>query len=172
MRLYIARHGETDANAQGIVQGWLDTELNEKVLAQAVDAAKNFDKGIDAIYSSDLKRAIRTAEEFRNRYKSTPYFQDNRIRERNFGDAAGTHRDEHDWEQFWSVENRSTIPNVERISDFTKRVADFLNELKSKDYQSVLIVTHGGVLNRVQAILDLNHEHYAHANASILEIDI
>lgn len=172
MKLYIVRHGETDANVKGVVQGWLDTELNDKGLAQAVDAAKTFDKHIDAIYSSDLKRAVRTAEEFRNLYKESPYFQDNRLRERNFGDATGTHRDEHDWEQFWSVEDRSTIPNAEIISDFTKRVADFLDELKTKPYQSVLIVTHGGVLNRIQSILDSNHKHYAHANASILEIDI
>jgi broad specificity phosphatase PhoE len=172
MKLYILRHGETDANARGIVQGWLDTELNEKGLAQAVEAAAIFDKPIDAIYSSDLKRAVRTAEEFRNLHKEAPYFQDSRIRERNFGDAAGTHRDEHDWEQFWSLESRSTIPNAETTNDFTKRVADFLDELKKKPYKSVLIVTHGGVLNRIQTILDPNHEHYAHVNASMLEIDI
>lgn len=171
VKLYTVRHGETDANVQGIVQGWLDTELNEKGLAQAVDVAKTFDKAIDAIYSSDLKRAIRTAEEFRNRYKATPYYQDNRIRERNFGDATGTHRDEHDWEQFWSAEDYSTIPNAEILSDFTKRVTDFLDELKSKHYQSVLIVTHGGVLNRIQSILDPHHVHFPHDNASILEID-
>lgn len=172
MKLYILRHGETDANAQGIVQGWLDTELNAKGVAQATLAAHDFDKPIDAIYSSDLKRAVRTAEEFRNRYKTTPYFQDARIRERNFGDAAGTHRDDHNWEQFWSVEDRSTIANAEIINDFTKRVADFLEELKAKPYTSVLIVTHGGVLNRIQTIINPTHEHHAHPNASILEVDI
>ncbi|HEY8886079.1 MAG TPA: histidine phosphatase family protein [Candidatus Microsaccharimonas sp.] len=172
MRLYIVRHGETDANAQGIVQGWLDTELNKKGLAQAVDTASDFSKPVDAIYSSDLKRAMRTAQEFRDHYVDVPYFEDRRLRERNFGDAAGTHRDNHDWEQFWSIEDRSTIPNAEIINDFTMRVKDFLDELKTKPYASVLVVTHGGVLNRIQTILDPNHQHYSHENTSILEIDI
>lgn len=170
MRLYLIRHGETNENAQGIVQGWLDTELNEKGIAQAVKAAEGFDEPIDAIYSSDLKRAVRTAREFRNRYPNVPYFEDARLRERNFGDAAGTHRDEHNWEQFWSVEDRSTIPNAEIISDFTKRVSEFLEELKAKDYDAVMVVAHGGVLNRVQFILDSRHLHHSHANASILEV--
>jgi len=172
MKLYIARHGETDANAQGIVQGWLDTELNEKGRTQAKEAASTFEGSIDAIYSSDLKRAAQTAQEFRTRHQDIPYFEDARLRERNFGDATGTYREEHDWEQFWSVEDRATIPNAEIVNDFTKRVAEFLDELKTKPYQSVLIVTHGGVLNRIQIILDPTHEHHAHANASILEVDI
>lgn len=172
MKLYILRHGETDANVQGIVQGWSDTRLNEKGLAQAIASASSFNKLIDAIYSSDLKRASKTADEFRKRYANIPYFQDERVRERHFGDATGTHRDEHDWEQFWSVDDRVTIPNAEILNDFTKRVSDFLDELKTKPFQSVLIVTHGGVMNRIQTIIDPDHEHYPHANTSILEVDI
>lgn len=172
MKLYFVRHGETDANAQGIVQGWLDTELNQNGIAQAAEAAKNFTHPIDVIYCSDLKRAQRTAQEFRAYHEQIPYFEDARLRERNFGDAAGTHRDEHDWEQFWSTEDRATIANAEIVNDFTARVADFLNELKTKPYESALIVTHGGVLNRVQAIFDPNHTHHPHANASILEVNI
>lgn len=172
MKLYIARHGETDANAQGIVQGWLDTELNTKGLMQAAEAAMNFSHKIDAIYSSDLRRASRTAQEFRNYYRDVPYFEDARLRERNFGDAAGTHRDQHDWEQFWATEDSSTIANAEIVNDFTARVLEFLDELKAKQYDAVLIVAHGGVLNRFQAILDPTHTHHPHPNASILEIDI
>ncbi len=172
MKLYIVRHGETDANAEGVVQGWLDTELNENGIRQAIEGAHNFDKSIDAIYASDLKRAARTAREFRAHYEDTPYFEDVRLRERNFGDAAGTHRSNYDWEQFWSTEDRSIIPNAEILNDFTARVESFLNELRAQPYESVLIVAHGGVLNRVQAILNPNHEHFSHPNASILEVDI
>lgn len=172
MKLYIIRHGETNENAQDIVQGWLDTELNVNGLAQARRAAESFNKSIDAIYSSDLKRATRTAQEFRKKYRNVPYFEDRRLRERNFGDASGTRRDEHDWEQFWSTEDRSTISNAEIITEFTARIADFLSEIKSKPFDSILIVAHGGVLNRIQAILSPNHQHYPHQNTSILEIDI
>jgi alpha-ribazole phosphatase len=172
MHIFLVRHGETDANSQGIVQGWLDTELNKKGITQGIEAANNFNERIDVIYSSDLKRAVRTAQEFRSHNKSVPYYEDIRLRERNFGEAAGTHRDDHDWEQFWSIEDRSTIRHAETLNDFTQRVREFLNELKEIPYSSVLIITHGGVLNRVQAIFDSNHVHYPHKNASILEIDV
>lgn len=172
MKLYIVRHGETDANASSIVQGWMDTELNEKGLAQAAEAAKNFDAPIDAIYSSDLKRATRTAEEFRTRHPDIPYFEDARLRERSFGDASGTHRDDHNWEQFWSLENEVTIPNAETISAFTNRIIDFMNYLKTMPYTSVLLVAHGGIQNQILAILDPHYTYQPHANASILEVEI
>lgn len=170
MKVYIARHGETNENAQGIVQGWLDTELNENGISQAIAAARNFNKPVQVIYSSDLKRAVRTAEEFRGKYPKVPYIEDARLRERNFGDAAGTHRNDHDREQFWANEKEVTISNAESLVDFTQRVNDFLLDLKTKNYNSVLVVAHGGVLNRVQSILDPGHTHVPHANASILEI--
>ena len=172
MKLYLVRHGETDANAQGIVQGWLDTELNEKGLAQAREAALLFDKSIQAIYSSDLTRASNTAKEFRLHHSDVPYFEDIRLRERNFGDAAGSHRDHYDWEQFWSFEDRSTIPNAETLNDFTSRVTSFLDDFRAGPYETVLVVTHGGVLNRIQTVLNPDHDHYPHPNASILEIDL
>lgn len=173
MKLYIIRHGETDENAQGIIQGWIDTELNANGLSQAKAAARSFTHPIDAIFSSDLKRATQTAQEFRALHAHLPYFEDSRLRERNFGDANGTHRDRHDWEQFWS--NKSTASSslhIEPLDDFSARVAGFLHDLKSKPYGAVLVVAHGGVLNRIQAILDPRHEHFSHANASVLEIDI
>ena len=172
MKLYIIRHGETDSNANGIVQGWLDTELNEKGLAQAVEAAKQFDKPIDAIYSSDLKRATQTALELRKKYPTVPYIEDARLRERNFGDAAGTRISNRDWEQLWSLNDSSTIPNAETLNDFSERVKSFLDELRTKPYTSVLVVAHGGVLNQVQSTLYVDHQHYSHANASVLEVDI
>ena len=132
MKVYIVRHGETNENAQGIVQGWLDTALNERGIIQAIDSAENFKEPIEAIYASDLQRAVRTAQEFRNRYPEVPYFEDTRLRERNFGDATGTHRDQHDWEHFWASEQTVSIPNAEILSDFTKRVNDFMEDLRAK----------------------------------------
>ncbi len=172
MKLYIVRHGQTDANAQGITQGWLDTDLNETGRAQAAKAARNFNQKIDAIYSSDLKRATQTAQEFRNLHPDLPYFEDARLRERGFGDATGTPQSSFDWDAFWSVNDRSTIPNAEILNDFTTRVKEFLDDLKSTPYSSVLMVTHSGVLNRVQTIVDPQHQHHTHTNASILEVTI
>ncbi len=172
MKVYLVRHGETDENATGIVQGWLDTSLNEKGLKQARFIADKFNEDIEAIYSSDLKRASRTAHEFVLKYRNIPYTEDSRLRERNFGEASGTHRDSHDWEQFWSLNDSVSIEGAETLDEFTKRVSNFLDELKQKPYDSVLVVAHGGVLNRMQAILDPDHSHVPHKNASIIQIKV
>lgn len=172
MKVYIVRHGETKENATGIVQGWLDTPLNQNGIAQAYVAAGNFNEAIDAIYSSDLQRATRTAQEFRKRYAHVPYFEDSRLRERCFGEAAGKYRNEYDWDLFWSLTDTVSIEGAETLNDFTNRVSSFLDELREKDYGAVLLVSHRGVLNRIQSILDPTHTHIPHENASIISVEI
>ena len=62
MRLFFARHGETDWNAQKLIQGSTDIELNENGLAQAHALAKALaGTGIQCVYTSKLKRASVTA---------------------------------------------------------------------------------------------------------------
>jgi broad specificity phosphatase PhoE len=63
LRVYLARHGQTDGNAKGIAQGWTDTPLNQTGLQQAADLAERL-RGVklDAIYSSTLIRSRTTAE--------------------------------------------------------------------------------------------------------------
>ena len=59
---YIVRHGETAANSRNVVQGQNDVPLNETGLAQAARLAERL-KAVhfDAVYASDLSRAMRTA---------------------------------------------------------------------------------------------------------------
>ena len=61
--LYLVRHGETEWNKTGIVMGQLDSPLTEAGLGQAKTTAQEL-KGVnfDAIFSSDLHRAHKTAE--------------------------------------------------------------------------------------------------------------
>lgn len=172
MNLFFVRHGETDANKNGIIQGWLDTTLNETGKQQAAEVAQSFSHPIDAIYSSDLKRTIETAQAFRDLHPDVPYFQDARIRECDFGDATGTLREENDWEEFWSSTDHSTIPHAETLSDFTARVKAFIDDLRTTPYTSVVIVTHGGVLNRVEALFYPDYAHRSHPNTGILEVTI
>lgn len=59
-RFYIVRHGETDENRLGIMQGQLDTELNEEGIEQARLTARAMEKVVFIeAYSSDLKRATK-----------------------------------------------------------------------------------------------------------------
>jgi broad specificity phosphatase PhoE len=63
LRIYLARHGQTDGNLKGIAQGWTDTPLNETGLKQAAELAERLHGvELDAIYSSTLNRSRTTAE--------------------------------------------------------------------------------------------------------------
>ena len=60
--IYLARHGETDDNARGVVQGWIDTPLNDRGREQArMLADRVAGLGIVAVWTSHLARASETA---------------------------------------------------------------------------------------------------------------
>ncbi len=174
MKLILIRHGETQENADGIVQGWFDSRLNDTGKRQAKAAANKFIDDIDSIYSSDLQRCLQTAEFFKNKYSDTPFHEDKRLRERNFGDAQGTHKDLHDWEVFWASNDKVSIPNAETLDEYTNRVREFLDFLKEKHSinENVLIVTHGGTINRIFDILELNNSYRAIKNCESLCVEL
>jgi broad specificity phosphatase PhoE len=63
LRVYVARHGQTDGNLKGIAQGWTDTPLNETGRQQAAALAERL-RGVhlDGVYSSTLSRSRETAQ--------------------------------------------------------------------------------------------------------------
>jgi broad specificity phosphatase PhoE len=111
MKLILIRHGEAQESVDGIVQSWFNSELNDNGVHQAKVAADNFHDSADAIYSSDLKRCLQTAKFFKDKYPDIPFHKDKRLRERNFGDAQEAHKDLHDWEVFWTSNDKVSIPN-------------------------------------------------------------
>lgn len=92
----IVRHGETDHNKAGIVQGHLDVPLNAQGVAQAAVTGRWFaEQGIrfDEAWSSDLSRARVTAEQIVSAQKSgLELKKDQRIRERFLGTLQGKRR--------------------------------------------------------------------------------
>ena len=92
MKLYVIRHGETEANKEGRFQGWLDNPLNEKGIELAEITGKEM-KGIkiDGCYSSPLIRARQTAEIIlrESGNENAPIICDDRIKEINMGAWEG-----------------------------------------------------------------------------------
>lgn len=150
----LVRHGETDWNRQGRIQGHLDSPLNAEGMAQAGRLADRLrSESFDAIVSSDLGRARSTAEIIAAQTGHVVSV-DARLRERNYGifqgltlrqaearypDAYSSYRDE-------SVGH--TIPGGESTRDCFARHLACLNQLAARHAgQRLVVVAHGGVLD-------------------------
>jgi broad specificity phosphatase PhoE len=89
MRLILIRHGETNWTSRGKFQGITDIGLNEKGRRQCRLLALSLrGQRIDAVYSSDLKRAVETAREIAS-YHGLPVWTDFDLREMNYGVLEG-----------------------------------------------------------------------------------
>ena len=101
------------------------------------------DLDYDIIISSPLIRAKHTSMIINAKNKNI--LIDNRLEERNPGDLNSKTISYTNREEYWNYYTRIKYGTSENIQDFFKRVYDFLDELKTKNYKSVLIVAHSGV---------------------------
>ncbi|EKB5511874.1 2,3-diphosphoglycerate-dependent phosphoglycerate mutase [Listeria monocytogenes] len=99
MKLILIRHGESKANKENIFTGWLDVDLSvngEKEAHNAGKKLKNLDISIDKVYTSVLKRAIKTTniilDESDNSY--LPVIKNWRLNERHYGALQGLNKTE------------------------------------------------------------------------------
>lgn len=143
MKVYIVRHGEVPHNAlkQYNNQNEDLTEIGIKQAEELKEKIKNID--YDIIISSPLVRARHTAEIININNKEI--IIDNRLEERNPGSLSGQPLEVTNREEYWNYNTEIQYGTSENIKDFVKRVYDFLDEIKTKDYESVLIVAHSGV---------------------------
>jgi len=153
MILYLLRHGQTDWNIKGRVQGWTDTLINDTGVEQARLAAQKLKRyDIETIYSSDLKRAKKTAD-IVSGYLDLPVHYTKRLREINFGKAEGVKKTDliakfpHISPAFNDINNPERYevryPNGESIGEVQQRFIKFVNKLSDEGCKNVLIVTHG-----------------------------
>ncbi len=140
--LILVRHGETDWNRDGIWQGHGDPPLNDVGHRQAMELAERLaDVEIDALYSSDLRRAYETAEII-GRAKGLEVHADERLREIDIGAWSGLTRAQIE-ERFPGM----TRPDGESSDAFDARAVGALRWIAgSHGGGSVLVVTHGGVV--------------------------
>ena len=101
---------------------------------------------MDCIISSPLIRAKHTAEIIKNNSK---IILEDRIQERSCGDLSGQPIEVTNREEYWNYYTKIQYGTSENIQEFFKRVHNFLEELKTKEYKSVLIVAHSGVLSSI-----------------------
>lgn len=150
MSLYVIRHGQTNWNLKGIIQGQKDTELNEQGILEANNAKSQFNKlDIDLIMCSPLKRTKETAKII-NKDKNIEIVYRNELIERGLGEFEGkdTMVEEEDIYNYY--ENKK-IKNIESVVDLCNRVDKLINEIKSKyNDKNILLVTHSGTARAIE----------------------
>ena len=171
MKLYIIRHGETDLNAKGILQGWIDPPINRsgRELAALTGQAMR-DIRFDRCISSPLSRARETAEiVLRESGNEIPITTDDRIREMSCGDIEEKSITEMgDAARLFFVDpfRFPGFPNGETIQDLCSRTQEFFRELTAADDgKTYLISTHGCAMRAMLNYLFDNPSDYWRGHA-------
>ena len=164
MRIWLARHGETDLNKSKRMQGRSDVPLNETgrwqagVVRKAI-AREYGEVTFDAVFASPLDRAIETASIISG-FSRDEIQIDDRIMETDFGKyeqrpytkmgAAMT--------LYWALPEVFPAPDtVESIASMRERSQSFVMDLKDlcreKNYENVLVTCHGGIIRALSGCL-------------------
>jgi len=143
MKIYLVRHGQCESNVIGRYN-FVNEDINETGIKQAEDLKEKIkDIDYDIVISSPLVRAIHTAKIINANGREIK--TDERIVERKHGSLEGKSVNVTDREDYWNYYTNTKYGTEERIPDLCNRIKVFLDELKTKDYKSVLIVAHSGV---------------------------
>ena len=157
MKIYVTRHGQTDYNKKRMMQGRSDIPLNEVGIAQATARRKTLgDIKFDAVYSSPLIRAVKTAQIIGN-VSEEEIIKDERIIEANFGkyELMNYYGTGIPMMLYWSFPELFKAPEgVETIQEMIDRTSSFLKELEQKDYENVLVACHGGIIRPIRGYLE------------------
>lgn len=152
MKVYIVRHGQVPHNALK-QYNTRDEDLNLVGVQEAEelrDKIKNMN--FDVIISSPLIRAKHTADIIN--INNNEIIFDDRLKERSCGDLSGQPLGITNREEYWNYNTTIQYGTSENIKLFFERVFNFLDELKTKQYNNVLIVAHSGVSKAFSGYFD------------------
>lgn len=160
MTLYILRHGETDFNRLGIVQGsGVDTDLNETGREQARAFFETYQEiDFQLVVTSKLQRTHQTVRHFLE--KEIPWIQTPDINEISWGDhegKPGTPERIADFRktiEHWKSGNLdASLPNGESARQLQNRLVHFVEWLKIRPEKRILVATHGRTMRCLVTML-------------------
>jgi len=153
LEVLLLRHGQTEANREGIVQGHGDSPLSSEGVAACYSMAEKI-RGfsISKVYCSDMGRAMRTMELIAEKLPSLPgavYLSE--LREIDFGRYTGRLKDEitplilrH------KADTGKSYPDGESGDDLARRIERFVNMRLERDKgATILVITHYGVIETI-----------------------
>lgn len=182
--LYIIRHGETELNKQGIVQGrGINSDLNDTGRAQAeAFYAKYKDVAFDKVYTSELKRTHQTVKGFID--AGLPWTQLSGLDELAWGTWEGQPNDENAMAAFKSIMEKWTSGDYdarfeggESPADVIVRQKQALEVIRSaKDEKTVLICMHGRAMRLFLCLLTgrplSEMTEFPHLNTTLYKVEM
>jgi uncharacterized phosphatase len=149
-QICLIRHGETDWNYFGRIQGSTDIPLNDRGRDQARSVARYLGReDWDCIYSSPLSRAFDTATAIAGETGISDIVTDPRLRERDFGEAEGI-----EVAMRGEVYGIGPIPGAETREDVQVRALEVLQHIALREAdRRIIAVSHGGFISAILALL-------------------
>lgn len=183
MKLFFIRHGQTDWNLQGKIQGSYDSELNDTGIKQAIELSEvllKLNYKFSRIYTSPQKRALKTAK-ILSEYSNIEYIPIDDLKEINMGEWEGL-----SWKEVeenypteykkWLLNRQYTrTPNGESYDDMLKRVLIAINQIIDENSDNVVVISHSAIIMGLQCYVTNTPFNdmlkFKTKNATITEID-
>ena len=152
MIIYMVRHGETDKNLLGLIQGQTESKLTKKGIEEAKEIKELVSSlDIDVVISSPLSRALDTAHLITEK----DVIVDERLIERNYGLSEGKEPNEDFTKKYWDFKLNTNMNEVEPVKHLLSRVSDFVEDMRNKyPDKKILVVSHSGVLRALHYVLN------------------
>lgn len=180
--IYIVRHGQTDFNKMGIVQGsGVDSSLNETGWQQARAFYEKYkNENFDAVLTSTLVRTHETVSPFIE--AGLPWEQFVEINEISWGAHEGKKSSPVMKEEFLNLLNAweqgqydARIAGGESAQDMRDRLNIFVDKLKKRPEERLLVCSHGRTMRCLMTVLQndpiSNMKDYHHANTGLYLVD-
>lgn len=152
MQVFVVRHTEVDI-PKGLCYGHLDVPLKPDFLQHFEYLKSQLPTDFDVVFTSPSKRCLDLAN-----FLSSEIIEVDALKEMNFGDWEGElwqNIPENESEYWTNDIVNSKTPNGESLKDMSVRIHNFIDELRKRNLDKVLLVTHSGVI-RVLFSLILN----------------
>jgi len=178
MNIYIARHGESISNAGGYI-AYPYTGLTVKGLKDALSFGMRFAEGeikIDAIYCSNLFRALQTLDKFLENYKLTnpnKIFVTDLLNEINRFDYSGRPSTEYYADRDASGKDPAAFKSLlgESENEVKNRAIKFKQLIEKNSYKNILIISHGHLLHHLCDLYNVpSLGHLSGATFTLLEL--
>lgn len=147
IKITFIRHGQTDWNVEGKLQGVTDIPLNSAGIKEAENLRNSIENRYNKIISSPLKRAFKTAKIINDKL-DLPFETDHLLVERDFGELVGKDKSYDN-----IMADSSLVNGMESLDSVKSRILKFLDSIVSKGKGHYLVVAHGGVIVTLLSIL-------------------